>query len=77
MKPVSWIRTTFLKCFVYYPQICDVKRSDAQHTGQTVQRKQKTHSSSSCQHKLTQTGLEKRQMQYLKNGESKGVSEVL
>lgn len=49
MKPISWIRTTFLKRFVYYPQICDVKRSDAQHTGQTVQRKQKTHSSSSCQ----------------------------
>lgn len=57
MKPISWIRTTFLKCFVHYPQTCDVKRSNAQHTGQT--------------------GLEKRQMQYLKNSESKGVSEVL
>lgn len=75
MKPISWIRTTFLKRFVYYPQICDVKCSDAQHTGQTVQRKQKTHLP--AVNKLTQTGLEKRQMQYLKNGESKGVSEVL
>lgn len=69
MKPISWIRTTFLKCFVHYPQTCDVKRSNAQHTGQTVHLP--------AVNKLTQTGLEKRQMQYLKNGESKGVSEVL